>query len=93
MRTPMQFISAQQVDQVLEFPLLINALQHGFASEFSMPARQVCPLSATGQRRLCAVASLDRRPDCASKPFVIFRHNAQSDLPSVTFQYFIVPAP
>ncbi len=42
----MQFISAQQVDQVLDFPTLINALQRGFAADFQMPQRQLYALGA-----------------------------------------------
>lgn len=42
----MQFISAQQVDQVLDFPNLINALQQGFAADFQMPPRQLYGLDS-----------------------------------------------
>ncbi|TXH94053.1 MAG: ornithine cyclodeaminase family protein [Rheinheimera sp.] len=40
----MRFISAQQVDQVLDFPTLIDALQRGFAADFQMPPRQLYTL-------------------------------------------------
>ncbi|MDZ7868409.1 MAG: ornithine cyclodeaminase family protein [Rheinheimera sp.] len=76
----MQFISAQQIDQVLEFPMLINALRHGFASEFSMPARQVYPLSATGSE---AFALLPAWTDdlIGVKAFCYFPANGAASLP------------
>lgn len=43
----MRFISAQQVDQVLDFPTLIDALQRGFAGDFQMPPRQLYALDTS----------------------------------------------
>jgi 1-pyrroline-2-carboxylate reductase [NAD(P)H] len=42
----MKIIEAAQVGQALEFPGLIDALEHGFASDYGMPPRQVFQLGA-----------------------------------------------
>lgn len=70
----MQFISAQQVDQVLDFPTLINALQRGFAGDFQMPPRQLYALD-TGKS---AFALLPAWTDnsIAVKAFCYFPHNS-----------------
>ena len=42
----MKIIEAEQVNQALNFPLLINSLATGFKKDFGMPPRQVFSLSA-----------------------------------------------
>ena len=37
----MKIIEAEQVNQALNFPLLINSLAAGFSKDFGMPPRQV----------------------------------------------------
>ncbi len=78
----MQIISAQQVDQVLDFPRLINALQQGFAKGFTMPPRQLWPLAADGPE---AFALLPAWTDqvIAVKAFSYFPNNAQQQLPAL----------
>lgn len=44
----MKIIEAEQVDQALDFPALIDALENGFQQDYGMPPRQVFQLSATG---------------------------------------------
>lgn len=41
----MKIIEAEQVNQALNFPLLINSLAAGFSKDFGMPPRQVFSLS------------------------------------------------
>ncbi len=78
----MQFISAQQVDQVLEFPMLINALQRGFASEFSMPARQVFPLSPAGNEAFALLPAWTADL-IGVKAFCYFPGNSTANLPTL----------
>ena len=88
----MQFISAQQVDQVLEFPLLINALQRGFASEFSMPPRQVFPLSTAGSDAFALLPAWTADL-IGVKAFCYFPDNSAVDLPTLHSSILIVPTP
>ncbi|WP_430455871.1 ornithine cyclodeaminase family protein [Rheinheimera sp.] len=78
----MQFISAQQVDQVLEFPMLINALQRGFANEFSMPARQVFPLSPAGNEAFALLPAWTADL-IGVKAFCYFPGNSTVNLPTL----------
>lgn len=78
----MQIISAQQVDQVLDFPLLINALQQGFAKEFTMPPRQVWPLTP-GSSEAFALLPAWNEQVIAVKAFSYFPDNAQLQLPAL----------
>lgn len=78
----MQIISAQQVDQVLDFPLLINALQQGFAKEFTMPPRQLWPLTS-GQPEAFALLPSWNEQVIAVKAFSYFPQNSQQNLPAL----------
>jgi 1-pyrroline-2-carboxylate reductase [NAD(P)H] len=78
----MQIISAQQVDQVLDFPLLINALQQGFAKEFTMPPRQVWPLTP-GSPEAFALLPAWNEQVIAVKAFSYFPDNAELQLPAL----------
>jgi len=75
----MQIISAQQVDQVLDFPPLINALQQGFAKDFSMPPRQVWPLTP-GSAEAFALLPAWTDQVIAVKAFSYFPDNPQLQL-------------
>jgi 1-pyrroline-2-carboxylate reductase [NAD(P)H] len=78
----MQIISAQQVDQVLDFPQLINALQQGFAKDFTMPPRQLWPLTP-GQPEAFALLPSWTDQVIAVKAFSYFPDNAGQDLPAL----------
>lgn len=78
----MQIISAQQVDQVLDFPLLINALQQGFAKEFTMPPRQVWPLTPGFPEAFALLPAWNERV-IAVKAFSYFPNNAGQQLPAL----------
>lgn len=78
----MQFISAQQVDQVLEFPMLINALQHGFAGDFNMPARQMYPLSSAGNEAFALLPAWTAH-SIGVKAFCYFPANPAQALPTL----------
>jgi 1-pyrroline-2-carboxylate reductase [NAD(P)H] len=43
-----KIIEAGQVEQALNFPALVAALEVGFGSDFGMPPRQVFQLSGAG---------------------------------------------
>lgn len=70
----MQFISAQQVDQVLDFPGLINALQQGFAADFQMPPRQLYALDSSKSAFALLPAWTDN--SIGVKAFCYFPHNS-----------------
>lgn len=78
----MQIISAQQVDQVLDFPLLINVLQQGFAKDFSMPPRQVWPLTPDQPEAFALLPSWNEQV-IAVKAFSYFPDNAGLQLPTL----------
>jgi 1-pyrroline-2-carboxylate reductase [NAD(P)H] len=78
----MQIISAQQVDQVLDFPRLISALQQGFAENFTMPPRQLLPLSPGKPEALALLPSWNERV-IAVKAFSYFPDNAVQQLPAL----------
>ena len=44
----MKIIEAEQVDQALAFPALIDALEAGFRGDYGMPPRQVFQLAGAG---------------------------------------------
>ncbi len=76
----MRFISAQQVDQVLDFPKLINALQQGFSADFQMPQRQLYALGAGSSAFALLPAWTDN--SIAVKAFCYFPDNSAA-LPAV----------
>ncbi len=62
--------------------MLINALQRGFASEFSMPARQVFPLSPTGNEAFALLPAWTADL-IGVKAFCYFPGNSTANLPTL----------
>ena len=80
----MQVISAEQVHQSLNFPVLIAALDRAFAGTFHMPARQVFPLTEQEDNH-DAFAVLPSWNDevIGVKAFTYFPDNGAQQLPTL----------
>jgi 1-pyrroline-2-carboxylate reductase [NAD(P)H] len=80
----MKIIEAQQVNQALNFPTLINALDAGFKQDFGMPQRQVFPLSTLPSRHdAFAVLPAWNEEVVGVKAFTYFPENGSQDLPTL----------
>lgn len=80
----MKIIDAQQVNQVLDFPRLINALDAGFRQDFGMPQRQVFSLSNDPAKHDgFAVLPAWNEDVVGVKAFTYFPDNGQHSLPTL----------
>lgn len=80
----MKTVSAQEVNQVLDFPTLINALDAGFKQEFGMPQRQVFSLStAPDNHDGFAVLPAWNEDVIGVKAFTYFPENGAQQLPTL----------
>jgi 1-pyrroline-2-carboxylate reductase [NAD(P)H] len=80
----MKIIDAQQVNQILDFPNLINALDAGFKQEFGMPQRQVFALSEDPAKHDgFAVLPAWNEDVIGVKAFTYFPDNGSKSLPTL----------
>lgn len=80
----MKIFEADQVNQALNFPLLINSLEAGFKKDFGMPPRQVFSLSVDpAVRDGFAVLPAWNDEVIGLKAFTHFAENAAMGLPTV----------
>lgn len=80
----MKIIDAQQVNQVLDFPSLINALDAGFKQDFGMPQRQVFSLSEDlSNHDGFAVLPAWNEDLVGVKAFTYFPDNGSKSLPTL----------
>lgn len=80
----MKIIDAQQVNQVLDFPNLINALDAGFKQDFGMPQRQVFSLSEDlNNHDGFAVLPAWNEDVIGVKAFTYFPDNGSKSLPTL----------
>ena len=80
----MKIIDAQQVNQVLDFPALINALDAGFRQDFGMPQRQVFSLSQDpANHDGFAVLPAWNEDVVGVKAFTYFPDNGKQSLPTL----------
>lgn len=80
----MKIIDAKQVNQVLDFPALINALDAGFRQDFGMPQRQVFSLSEDpANHDGFAVLPAWNQDVVGVKAFTYFPDNGQQSLPTL----------
>lgn len=80
----MKIIDANQVNQVLDFPSLINALDTGFKQDFGMPQRQVFSLSEDAANHDgFAVLPAWNEDVVGVKAFTYFPDNGQQALPTL----------
>ncbi|MFC0351453.1 hypothetical protein [Undibacterium danionis] len=80
----MKTFSAQEVNQVLDFPTLINALDAGFKQAFGMPQRQVFALSTEPEKHdAFAVLPAWNEDVIGVKAFTYFPENGAQQLPTL----------
>jgi 1-pyrroline-2-carboxylate reductase [NAD(P)H] len=80
----MKIIDAQQVNQVLDFPCLIDALDRGFKQSFGMPQRQVYTLSDDVTKHDgFAVLPAWNEDVVGVKAFTYFPDNGSKSLPTL----------
>jgi 1-pyrroline-2-carboxylate reductase [NAD(P)H] len=80
----MKIIEAQQVEQSLDFPSLINALDAGFRQDFGMPQRQVFSLDSSAVKHDgFAVLPAWNEDVIGVKAFTYFPENGQQGLPTL----------
>jgi 1-pyrroline-2-carboxylate reductase [NAD(P)H] len=80
----MKTFSAQEVNQVLDFPTLINALDAGFKQAFGMPQRQVFALSSAPEKHdAFAVLPAWNEDVIGVKAFTYFPENGAQQLPTL----------
>lgn len=81
----MRVIEAGQVEQALDFPTLIDALEAGFRSDYGMPPRQVFQLAGAGAPSNDAFAVLPAWNDTVIglKAFTYFPDNAADGFASL----------
>ncbi|MFA9273857.1 MAG: ornithine cyclodeaminase family protein [Candidatus Aquirickettsiella gammari] len=80
----MKIIDAKQVNQVLDFPALINALDAGFRQDFGMPQRQVFSLSEDpANHDGFAVLPAWNEDVVGVKAFTYFPDNGKQGLPTL----------
>lgn len=80
----MKIIDAKQVNQVLDFPALINALDAGFKQDFGMPQRQVFSLSEDpANHDGFAVLPAWNEDVVGVKAFTYFPDNGNQSLPTL----------
>lgn len=78
----MKIIDAQQVQQCLDFPSLIKALDQGFRQSFTMPQRQVYALSSQTHDGFAVLPAWNEEV-VGVKAFTYFPENGKRDLPSL----------
>lgn len=80
----MKIIESHQVNQVLDFPRLINALDTGFRQDFGMPQRQVFGLSPhPANHDAFAVLPAWNQDVIGVKAFTYFPDNGAQGLPTL----------
>jgi ornithine cyclodeaminase/alanine dehydrogenase-like protein (mu-crystallin family) len=92
----MRVISAAEIDQILTFPVLVEALRQGFASDITVPLRHHHAIERAGSATATHLLMSAWTNDAAGKSFLgtkivnVFPDNGKRGLPSIYGIYLLM---